>query len=715
MHALAFLSGACIALLLPGAGLAAPALLLGTLAWLGRRHGLAVPAGIAFAALLWAQGVAATLAARPVPCDERLLVEAVITSIPAHVERGWRFDAQVSHPRQPWLADLAVRIDFPRQGALRPRAGERWQLLLGYRAAPPPQGSVGARVMLRNRVHAQGRVVASPLNQRLQAAPRSLLSLRESVAGRIDQRVQDPSAAALIAALAVGATGEVSRRQWRVFSATGISHLVAISGMHVTFFALLSMKLARWLWAAWPLLRRRLRREVFAAATGVLLATAYALLSGFSVPAQRTLVMLAVFLLLREAARATRPTAALAAALVLVLAWDPLAVLDAGFWLSFVAVAAIILLPGSHFAPPRPLAAAVEVQWVVSLVLLPLTLVLFGMFSLSGLVVNALAIPLFSFLLVPVVLLATLGYLLPGAAAAWTAGQLVDLAQWLVKPLWSGLAWVAGLPGAVLLARPGLLVTLMACASVVLVVLPLAPRVRAWAGAVLAWSFVAALPAPARHLLEVEVLDAGGRAVVLLRTAGHVLLAGSAERFGSGGQGFARLQPLLASRTGARVDGWVIGRLDADRLAGLAAARAGGRVERAYGVVAATRALPPAVSSCADQQWQWDGVRFELGQAASGKGCLLRVLAGVHRTVVLVDGVAQDGAMPMPDGRAPQLWLAQAQGFAMQGEGVQGARRVAIDGAAQRVLPAGGLGAGLRGTPAVAGCSAPDQAPWHQL
>ena len=238
----------------------------------------------------------------------------------------------------------------------------------------------------------------------------------------------DPAAAALLAALAVGVTADVSRQQWRVFSATGITHLVAISGMHVTFLAMLCMTMARRLWAVLPHLAVRVRREVFAGAVGIVMATAYALLSGFSVPAQRTLVMLVAFLCAREAARACGVLWSVAVALLAVLLYDPLAVLSAGFWLSFLAVASIILLAGTRLHSGGTLRSAASVQVIVSVVLLPVTLMLFGTFSTSGVLVNALAIPVFTFLLVPPVLLATVGYLIPADSTQWIADRLVDVA-----------------------------------------------------------------------------------------------------------------------------------------------------------------------------------------------------------------------------------------------------------------------------------------------
>ena len=194
----------------------------------------------------------------------------------------------------------------------------------------------------------------------------------------------------------------------------------------------------------------RCRRESFAAVTGIVLAFGYALLSGFSVPAQRTALMLAVFLAARCCGRHVAPTWSVAASLVAVLVLDPLAALSAGFWLSFCAVAAIILIAGGRLHPPGTLRAAALVQWVVTIALLPVTAALFGSFSAVGPFVNAVAIPLFTFALVPPVLVATALYLVPLQVAHWCADHLVDLAAWAAQQSWPWLARAADLPGALL-------------------------------------------------------------------------------------------------------------------------------------------------------------------------------------------------------------------------------------------------------------------------
>jgi competence protein ComEC len=560
-------------------------------------------------------------------CGERRLVEARIDSIPAPQGAGWQYDAWVEPASAPRHAPLRVRVAHA--GAKAPASGERWQLLLQFDA--PASGAAAdarRRALLRDHVAATARVRESPLNRLLAPADASLAGLRVAVARQIQSRTADPSAAALLAALAVGVTGDVSALQWSVFSATGITHLVAISGMHVTFFALLCMAMARAVWRRWTWLAGRLRRESFAAAVGIVLAFGYALLSGFSVPAQRTALMLAVFLVARGCGRNVAATWSVAASLAAVLVLDPLAVLSAGFWLSFCAVASIILVAGGRMHPPGALRAAALVQWVVTVALLPVTAALFGSFSAVGPLVNVAAIPLFSFVLVPPVLLATALYMVPAGAALWCADHLVDLAAAAAQLAWPLLVRAAELPGASWVVDASGLWLLLAAASVLCVLAPLPVAMRLGSLALLCSGFLARSPRIEVGSLELVVFDVGASRAVLLRTTHHQLLLGTGESFGTAGRRFERLVLPELLRAGDSTD-VVLDRADRDSLRALAMARARLPLRQA---LVASGSPPPELPTCVDGQWQWDKVSFTWH--ATSDGCWLGVRAGGRMLLV---------------------------------------------------------------------------------
>jgi competence protein ComEC len=143
-----------------------------------------------------------------------------------------------------------------------------------------------------------------------------------------------------------------------------------------------------------------------AAVGGLLLALAYAVFAGWGVPAQRTVLMLGLFVGLRMLGRQWPWPVVWGTALAAVLLLDPWAWLQAGFWLSFVAVGILFAaLPTLHSASPdgdagtrlqrmgRTAAGLLREQAVVTLALAPLSLLLFGQISIVGLLANLLAIP----------------------------------------------------------------------------------------------------------------------------------------------------------------------------------------------------------------------------------------------------------------------------------------------------------------------------------
>ncbi|MGB8327742.1 MAG: ComEC/Rec2 family competence protein, partial [Steroidobacteraceae bacterium] len=435
----------------------------------------------------------------------------------------------------------------------------------------------------------------------------------------------------LLAALAVGATGDMSQEQWRVFNATGTTHLVAISGSHVTVFAALALGLAGF---GWRLLARagwRIPRDTTASAAALLAATGYSLLAGFSVPTQRTLIMLAAWLVARSAARACGPWRPLGVALIAVLVTDPYAALAAGFWLSFLAIAAILVVSSSRGGDGGATGAIVafaRVQLAVSATLAPATLAIFGGFALGGIVVNAVAIPAFTCVLVPLVLVGTASL----AVAPRLAEPIFAVANGLYDAGWPALAAAADWPVAFVRAQPEDGWYALAAAALPIALLPWPGALRLTALAALA----PLIPQPsswsAPGVFEVVALDAGEALAVAVRTRDHLLVYDTGDSFRSGGRGAVdTVLPFLQANRLARVDALVLERLTADRVLGVARLMTRVPVERLVtgrdwpgGPASATR--------CQDAHWRWNAVDFALivvpstdESRTAQPSCLLRV------------------------------------------------------------------------------------------
>ena len=381
-----------------------------------------------------------------------------------------------------------------------------------------------------------------------------LAQLRDRLRQRMMDALQGPSvgvvhpAAGTIIALALGDQAAISPADWTTYRITGVAHLMSISGLHITLLAWLALRLVDWMWRQTARLRRPwtlyLPAPTVAAWAALAAATAYAMLAGWGVPAQRTLLMLAVVLALRQRGLRAHWLDVMALALVAVLLWDPWAVRQAGFWLSFVAVGMLFVAddrrqsatpvlasdtavsprgtaaprPGVLHRPWEKLRAAGHAQWVATIALAPLTLLFFQQIALLSPLSNALAIPLVTLLVAP---LAVVGLLLPAPLDAW-AWQLAALVQQgldgVLRMLaaWRLAQWHAAAPDAISL--------LLAALGVLALTLPWGWRLRL--PGLLLLLPLASNPGtrPAPGEAEVWFADVGQGMAVVVRTARHTLL-----------------------------------------------------------------------------------------------------------------------------------------------------------------------------------------------
>ena len=372
-------------------------------------------------------------------------------------------------------------------GRLHP--GERWRLTVRLRRPhgnANPQGFDYEAWLLERNIRALGAVKpdkragngadsdAGGGNRRLDAfvvRPGYLVErLREAVRDRFVAALPDTPYRGVLVALAIGDQRAIPSAQWTLFNRTGVTHLVSISGLHVTMLAALFAGLVGWLWRRSERLMLRLPAPKAALLAGWLAACAYALLAGFEVPVQRTLYMLSVAVLALCSGRNFGSGRILLAALFIVLLIDPWAVLSIGFWLSFGAVAALLYAGGTRLRQPeRPAGVARwralalhwgAAQWAVTVAGLPLLLLFFQQFSLVSPLANALAIPVVSLLITPLTLLCAV---LPWSwllhVDHWLLAQLMavlhELSAWPVwqqpaPPLWAILLALGGVAGLLL-------------------------------------------------------------------------------------------------------------------------------------------------------------------------------------------------------------------------------------------------------------------------
>lgn len=659
-------------------GLAGSSLLLHAAARLARpavRSGLFLIAGASFG-FAWAALLAHQHLARSLPPElegRDLQVTGVIASLPDNFPQGVRFQFLVEKAVTP---DTGAIVDLPpklalswyapaqndkAQARIEIEPGERWQLTVRLRRPHGNANPFGFDYevwLLEQNLRATGYVRAGDTNQRLAAfvpaIGNAVERCRSGLRARLLAALPNAPYAGVIVALVVGDQKAVSQADWQVFNRTGIGHLISISGLHITMIAGLAAALVSALWrrsfftqASLPL---SLPAQKAAALSGVLTALLYVLLAGFGVPAQRTLYMLAVVALAMWTGRLTSVSHVLCLALAVVLLLDPWAVLWPGFWLSFGAVAVILYASVGRTAVRASaespwhrrgwasLKAAAHLQYVVTLGLVPLSLLLFGQVSLVSPLANAVAIPLVSFLITP---LALLGSVLPMSLAI----PVLGLAHGLVAQLAALLGWFSAWPAAVWSA-PLASWPAFACAVAGIAWL-LAPRgwPSRWLGLPALLPMALQLPAhPGEGELAITAFDVGQGMALLIETSGHRLLYDMGPVYSPESDGANRVVlPYLKARGIFQVDGVIVSHNDNDHAGGAMSAFKELQVGWVASSLAASsqivQAAPRHRPCAAGQQWDWDGVHFAMLHPApesygdarlkpNARSCTLKITRG---------------------------------------------------------------------------------------
>lgn len=674
--------------------------LLGALVWSRRRilrTALIVGAGLA-CGFAWAAGFAvARMSDRLAPALEGVdvVVTGVVASLPQPFERGVRFDFEPASAQLPsgtpvalpsrlalaWYAEppdaRAARTSAPVPASAHTpvravadtrvpatqnspvHAGERWRLTVRLKR---PHGSANAHTfdyeawLLERGIGATGYV--RPRGERARLTARCarpscwIERAREHVRAGLGADLAGRRHAGVVVALAVGDQRAIDAADWLLYMRTGVGHLMSISGLHVTMVSGLFAALAYWLWRRSEHLTLRLPARKAAALAAVLAAFGYCLIAGYAVPAQRTFYMLAVVAAALWTDRMQSASRVLCLALFVVLLIDPWAVISPGFWLSFAAVA-LMFYVGLPVGRMHWLYAWARVQGAITLGLAPLMLMLFQQVSLVSPLANAVAIPLVSFVVAPLALLAAVT---PGPwLAALAHALLVGLTQWL--------AWLDRLPLAVWQQHAPVTWTLLPALLGVLWVL--APRgvPARHLGVLLLLPMYAVSPSvrPAPGAAWLDVLDVGQGLAVVVRTAGHALLYDAGPRYGTEADAGNRVVlPWLRGEGVRALDALMITHADEDHVGGAASVLHAlpvgllwSSLDAAHPLLAQASARAPCRAGVT---WTWDGVRFEVLHPdmasyeqrlrTNARSCVLRVSAG-GRTALLTGDIeaAQERAL----------------------------------------------------------------------
>jgi len=574
---------------------------------------------------------------------ENVTLSGTVIGLPEHDADGDRFvlvpDRGTPEPALPgrirlsWYAGASVPEAPPR---LSP--GDRVTLVAKLRRPTSqfnPGGFDHAGWYLAQGIGAKGFVRSGT---RVAPGPdMSIDGVRDRLRGWI-HRESNPLVAPLLVAMSVGDQSAISDAQWTVLRNTGTAHLVAISGLHVSIVAFLAAGLVGLVWRRVPWLVLRIPTGRAAIVAGMVVAIAHGALAGYGIPVMRAVIMLSVAALAGWCTRRPASGRVLLLALVSVLIVDPWAVLSAGFWLSFGAVAALMLVLAGRALPMGRAAQFLRSQWGIGLLSAPMLMAAFGQLSLVAPLANLIAIPVVSLLVVPALLLASACH---SVALLAVAGGLIEglMAVLSAMASWPMAAWSGAVPATLLL--------LVAALGTMILLLPRGTPMR---GAGLAMLVVVLAWSPARPdagQFDLRVFDVGQGLAVRVRTRTHDLMYDAGRSYFRGGDaGQSVVLPALRYEGIGRLDRLVLSHDDSDHTGG-ARSLLDGLVVEHLTAGAGVRLEGRDTDACASgEAWVWDGVRFEWQHPAAGdmsdddnnRSCVLLV-RGIVGSVLLTGDI----------------------------------------------------------------------------
>lgn len=662
--ALLFLAGIVLVQQLPelpgGAGLIAGASLIGIMAWLQRWRCLFFMLG-----LIWAIVFASfRLSERLEESQEgkQINIQGYIADLPEKNDNSVRFNFVVTDSGQRLPSKIRLSWYYPDQEI---RAGQYWSFTVKLKR---PHGNVNPggfdyeRWLFSEAIAATGYVRSHPKPELLDLKPPwyCISAWRQQIANRLSGILEGRPSLGLVKALTIGDGSSIAQKQWELFRTTGTTHLMVISGTHIGLVSGLVYFFVLKLWA-WVGVLKWSPQKV-AALSALTAAFFYSALAGFSVPTQRSVIMLTMMMAAVILQRQVRPFHTLAAALFAVLLFDPIAVLSSGFWLSFLAVGLIVFSVTGRLGKLRIIFTTIKLHWVASFGLAPLLLLFYQQVSIIAPLANLIAVPIISVLIVPLSIVAILlAFVAPLAAKFFFIP--VDL-------ILHGLEWtltaMAELPlAAINHEPPSYWALFLAFPALLLAFAPVGTPSR-WLALVMLSPLIfngSKRPEPGGIMLT--LLDVGQGLAVAVQTANHWLIFDTGAKFSNESDvGKNVLLPFLRTQGAQQIDRLIVSHGDNDHIGGALSLIRGIQAKLVMTSVPDQLSGYQPVKCGAGQSWQWDNVVFSMLSPGSKRmsgdnnnSCVLRIQS--EHGAVLLTGDIEASA---------ESWLVNHYGKDLQAE-----------------------------------------------
>ena len=580
---------------------------------------------------------------------KNIVLIGVVKDIPDNRKEGIRFRFDVREAYQlielekPLKIRGVVRLGWF-QNIQQVRAGESWKITVRLKQ---PSGFMNyggfdyEKWLFTQRIIATGYVRKSHENQRLSKASKwSVNHLREKIHLRIQNTLEDKPSAAVLSALMVAVRTNLDNLQWKVFQKTGTSHLIAISGLHIVIVAGFAFFPVMLIWRVFPRLNEYIPLNVAGSVASVSFATMYALLAGFTLPTQRALLMVIIMFVGLILRKNYSSSLVFSVALFAVLLFDPLAAMTISFWLSFSAVAFILIIMKRQNGKLR--FQVFKLQLLLTFGMFPLTLLFFSVGSLSAPIANFFAIPWVSVFIVPVGILGVI--FLPFSDAV--SGMFFDLAGLAIKYLLQGLKLLSELPlSEVSAGSIPVSYLILSIVGVLLLLLPKGFPAR-WLGLIFLLSAVFfTSKKPEYGSFNFSLLDVGQGMASVIHTKSHTLIYDVGTRMSDRfDMGELVVIPYLKKKGVMTVDMMILSHDNLDHRGGANAIIQEVNVKKIISSDIQILSNHKVDLCITGQSWQWDGVNFEILSPDKGsqmndnnQSCVLRVSNKYHSILLTGD------------------------------------------------------------------------------
>lgn len=571
-------------------------------------------------------------------------VTGKIVDVPQIKDKETRFQFKIQKLQNNHLSSSPLILLSWYQSAPELHSGEKWKLNVRLKTphgfANP--GSFDYEAWLfEHRIRATGYVQSGNLICSDNRFHFSFLdSLRENIANSITKDLKDYPLAGLITALSVGIRNAITPQQWNILRATGTNHLFAIAGLHIGLVSSIIFFLMNFIWRRCNRLMLWIPAQQAAAFSALIAALFYSALAGFSLPTQRAIIMIGVFLIAHLRRKNLPPLTALSLSLLAVLIWNPLAVISNSFWLSFVAVAFIIYGMSGRVRSWNSGIKWMRIQWILTISLLPLGLLFFQEASLLGFIANLIAIPLTGFIVLPLCLLGDIFFFIIPPLSHY----IFVLAERALELVWIILTKISEQQGAQWhLSVDNFWIFFSVCLAIILLLAPRKFPARFFGLIGLLPLILWSPQKPTANELWFSLLDVGKGFSAFVQTQHTALL------FDTGNHNHSQLDsaiaviiPFLMTSHINALNMLVISDADNAHMGGTESLLKHIRVEKILTTIPYYFLSDTAKNCYAGQEWNWDGVQYEMlypekNNSAENNACVLKISTSAESILLLGD------------------------------------------------------------------------------